>query len=497
MNSFQKSFSLLFFLSATGYVLSFGNQLVVSYHFGTSVALDAYWALFAVANFLLFYVQPLREALVPPVFTAVADDREPASALFTAGLVLQVLLALLSMTLLLMAPSNLLDRFGVHNSDSLGLWLVFLPFFILFAMAETCNGLLLSFNQAVYQAVARLASALLGLVCLWVLAGHIGVLALLFSLLIAQVTTLLISALGLYREGIRWVWRGLDPLWRETRFKTVFSALLLNYFLAQTYVVFERFTMLSLQPGLVASFQYSVALVNVLISLLAFPLSNLLWPRFLAQAALGDSDAMLNAAARVVVPLVLVLLACSCFAEQFSQEIVQLLFARGSFDEVSVAQTSQALRATVFAAIPVSLFTIYSRILFSQGRGRAIAAGGISIALSGSGVVLLAGLLGSVSLVQWHWAIGNTVGLLVIFYVLLRNSSDPMSHIRGAWALSWRAGIAVSGALWVTPEIAPTNAIEEIFFGLCLSLVIFSGSFSILAYLMSVLHLPARLGYRS
>jgi hypothetical protein len=122
---------------------------------------------------------------------------------------------------------------------------------------------------------------------------------------------------------------------------------------------------------------------------------------------------------------------------------------------------------------------------------------GISIALSGSGVVLLAGLLGSVTLLQWHWAVGNTVGLLVIFYALLRNSADPMSHIRAAWALSWRAGIAVLGALWVTPKIGPTNAMEEIFLGLCLSLVIFSGIFSMLAYLMSVLHLSHRLGCRS
>jgi hypothetical protein len=38
---------------------------------------------------------------------------------------------------------------------------------------------------------------------------------------------------------------------------------------------------------------------------------------------------------------------------------------------------------------------------------------------------------------------------------------------------------------------------EEIFLGLCLSLVIFSGSFCILAYLMSILRLSPRLGYRS
>jgi peptidoglycan biosynthesis protein MviN/MurJ (putative lipid II flippase) len=202
--------------------------------------------------------------------------------------------------------------------------------------------------------------------------------------------------------------------------------------------------MLDLLPGLVASYQYSVALVNVLISLLAFPLANLLWPRFLAQASQEGVDAMLQTTARVLAPLVLVLMACCSFTERFAVEIVEVLFARGSFDAVSVEQTSQALRATVFAAIPISLFTIFSRILFSQGRGHAIAFGGMSIALSGSGVVLLAGTLGSVALVQWHWVIGNTVGLLAIVYVLLRRTSHPARYVRPV--IGWCA--RVSRSFW-------------------------------------------------
>lgn len=489
MQSFRQRFGWLFVLSSAGFLLSFGNQLVVSFHFGTSAMLDAYWALFAVANLLVFYVQPLREALVPPVFTAASVERERACSLFSAGLVAQVVLALGSTALLLLIPSGVLAHFGVHEPGLGGLLLGFLPFFVLFALAETCNGLLLSFNRVVYQAVARLASALIGLICLWLLADRIGVLALVFSLLIAQLATLLVSVVGLQRVGIRWVWRGFDPLWREPRFRSVLSALLISYLLAQVYVVIERVTMLGMQPGLVASYQYSVALVNVLISLLAFPLANLLWPRFLAQASHEGVDAMLLTAARVVAPLTLVLLACCIFTQRFSVEIVELLFGRGSFDAESVAKTSQALRATVFAALSISLFTIFSRILFSQGRGRAIAAGGISIAVSGSGVVLLAGWLGSVTLVQWHWAIGNTLGLCVILFLLLRRVAQPGQYVRAALAFLLRAASSVLLALWATSSVASSGDAWGPLAKLVLALIVFGGSVAVLAGLTGALDL--------
>ena len=490
MRSFQKSFGLLLILSAAGYVLSFGNQLVVSYYFGTSAELDAYWALYAAANFLLFYVQPLREALVPPVFSVVLQDHERASSLFTAGMVLQTLLVSLSISLFLLAPASVLNWFGVHKAESWGLWLGFAPYFVLFALAETCNGLLLSFNRVIYQSVARLLSSVMGLTCLWLLAGHIGVLALVLSLLISQLTILAVSALGLSREGIRLRWQGFAQLWHSPRFKPVFSALLFNYFFAQAYVVCERVAMLGLFPGLVASYQYSVALVNVLISLMAIPLANLLWPKFLSQATGDRVDAMLESSARVVAPMVLVLLGCCTFAERFSVEIVQMLFARGSFDSVSVAQTSQAFGATVFAAIPVSLFTIFSRILYSQGRGRAIAASGISVAIIGSGIVLLAGWLGSVTLVQWHWVVSNAIGLMIILYLLLRRTSDPFKYVRAGWTLTWRAGFAVLVSIWLTPEIGPVHAALDIILGLSLSFAIFCASFIGLLYLMGALYLP-------
>ena len=490
MNSFRKSFSTLFIFSAFGFVLSFGNQLVVSYHFGTSAGLDAYWALYAATNLLLFYVQPLREALVLPVFTTFAQNRERASTLFTAGLTLQLLLASVSISLFLLTPAPMLNLFGAHQIDSLNFLWGFLPFFVLHATAETCNGLLLSFNRAIYQSVARLLSSVMGLTCLWLLAAHIGVLALIFSLLISQFTILAVSALGLYREGIRLRWRGFGQLWLESRFKSVFSALLLNCFFAQAYVVCERVTMLDLLPGLVASYQYSVALVNVLISLMAIPLANLLWPKFLAQATQEGVEAMLDSSSRVVAPMVLVLLGCCTFAERFSVEIVQLLFSRGSFDSVSVSQTSQALGATVFAAIPASLFTIFSRILYSQGRGRAIAGAGISVAVIGSGTVLLAGWLGSVTLVQWHWIVSNSIGLMIILYLLLRRTSDSIKYLRAGWSLTWRAGLAVLVSIWLTPEIGPVHAALDIFLGLSLSFAVFCASFIGLLYLMDTLHLP-------
>lgn len=494
MISFQKRFSFLFVLSATAYLLSFGNQLVVSFHFGTSRALDSYWALLSLANFLAFYIQPLREALVPPVYSATAVDREHASVLFSAGLAAQLVLSVgSSALLLLLVLTGVLSSLGMEESSVL--WVGFLPYFLLYALAETCNGLLLSLNRVVYQALARLASALIVLVSLWLLAGRIGALALVVSLLIAQVVTLLASIIGLQKEGMRWVWRGFSPLWLDSRFRSVFFALLFTYLSAQLYLVCERVTMLALMPGLVASYQYSVSLVNVLISLLAYPLANLLWPRFLGQVQEGRADAMLHTATRVVAPLTLTLMACCAFVERFASEIVQLLFARGSFDAISTAQTSQALRAAVFAAIPISLFTIFTRILFSQGRGRAIAAGGVTIALSGTGVVLLAGWLGSVALVQWHWVIGNSMGLLVVLFLMVRRTSNPAQYLYNTSTWLLRACVVIVLALMLTPSVIGAFDVWSTAASLTLSLGVFGLLVIVLASLVRVLNVRQILGH--
>lgn len=247
--------------------------------------------------------------------------------------------------------------------------------------------------------------------------------------------------------------------------------------------------MLGMQPGLVASYQYSVALVNVLISLLAFPLANLLWPRFLAQASHEGVDAMLLTAARVVAPLTLILLACCSFTERFAVEFVQLLFARGSFDSASVAQTSQALRATVFAAIPISLVTIFGRILLAQGRGRAMVVGGAGLTLSGMGVLLLAGLLGSVTLAQWHWVIGNTIGMFVMAFLLLRRSAQPEQYLRVVLAWLLRAVAIVLLALLVTPSVSAVGDKLSILGGLTMSLAVFGATVVVTAHLAGVLDL--------
>ena len=492
MTGLGRRFGWLVVLSAAGFLLSFGNQLVISFYFGTSPALDAYWALFAAAGFLLFYVHPLREALIPPVFSAMAQDRDRSSALLTAGVAALVLLASASALLLLALPAGLLDWLGIGRSAPGALLTGFVVYCGLFALAETCNGLLLSFNRVVYQAVARLVAAVLSLLCLLMLAGRIGVLALLASLLLAQLVTLLISLVALRREGLRLLWRGFAPLWQESRLLPVFFSLLFSYLLAQAYVVFERVTLLGMAPGLVAAFQYSTTLVNVLISLLAYPLANLLWPRFLGHQARGDSGAMLDLAGQVAAPLALVLLACCAFVYRFAPEVVGLVFSRGAFGPESVERTVLALRASIFAALPIGMIAIFSRVLLSQGRARAMAVVGTGIALGGSGVIALGAWLGDAWVVQWHWTIGNTVGMILVLLAILRQIAQPGRRV--AYSVFWmvRAAGIVGLALWLTPVFISTGLGGQIM-GLVLSFAIFALGVTVLAQLtrlVDLLHWP-------
>ena len=61
---FKKNFFKLFSLALLIYPLSFINQILISYFFGTSAKLDAYWFSMSLAMVLIIHLQPVKEILV-------------------------------------------------------------------------------------------------------------------------------------------------------------------------------------------------------------------------------------------------------------------------------------------------------------------------------------------------------------------------------------------------------------------------------------------------
>jgi putative peptidoglycan lipid II flippase len=452
MPNFHRRFGSLVALSGLATLVGFATQVLVAFHFGTSQTLDAYWLALAVATGLSFYVHPLRESLIAVVFRAVKTHPDRASEVLTAGTVALVSMSCVAAAALWLGVQFDLFSRGTHEDAAFaGLLMAFLPFVFLFAMSETFNAVLLSLDLALHQAWARLLSALTAVACLGLLGGLLGIYALIVSVLAGQVIVLLVSWQALHARGFRWRFAGLKPL-RERAFLLMFGALLLSYLLAQSYVFIERLVMSELQPGALSAFQYATLLVNVMISLFALPLSNLLWPKFLEHERQGDRSGMLTLAWDVGAPVIFLLLVLSAFIWRSAPEVVTLVFQRGQFDTGSHQKTVAALRMTIFAAVPIALVTLALRALMSQGRSGQVAAVGTFMAVLGVAILGVAWSARSLQIAQAHWAVANTCGATLAWLLLAQCSRLPRQQL---WRMIRVATLSIAVvvlSLWALPS---------------------------------------------
>ena len=473
-------------ISSIGFLVSFASQIVISYHFGASAELDAYWAAFALMNLLAFPLTPLRDALVPEFHRRLKEDAKDASAYFSRALTLILLISamgtlagwLLAEPLTTVAVSAKQPQVRALAVGQL-YWLA--PAILLLAFSETLNSIMSSYHRVVMQAFARLLGMVATLLVLALFAGVLQTHVLPLSVIAAQATIALVQVVALRREGL--VFRPAWPTDLGKRFLAVSGALLATYAASQAYAVFEKYTLTSFSAGLVSAFQYSVALTNVLITLVGVSLSNVLWPRFLDHAA-GEERGRLYADVSVAVRLALLVMGWLCALVWLNAAaLIELVYARGAFDASAVARTADALRIAVFAAVPISVGLLMGRALISLGAARSVMVVGIATTLAGSTVLLAARLLGSPVLALSHWLLANLVGMTV-YVLLLARACGVLhdSHARAVWwMLRWVAALLLAG---VAAQVIPMtkSGIAALVVNASVRIVVFSISFFALAW---------------
>lgn len=483
-------------ITSLGFLVSFASQIVISYHFGASAELDAYWVAFALMNLLAFPLTPLREALVPEFHRHLQQDAQAASAYFARAMTLILLVAVFGALigwffadpLATLAVSA--KQPGVHDLAVGQLyWLA--PAVILLAFSETLNSIMASYHRVILQAFARL----LGLTStLLVLASFTGLLkthALPLSVIAGQATIAVvqIAALSGERLGFRLAW----PSGLGKRFLALSGALLATHAAIHGYAILEKHTLTSFSAGLVSSFQYSVALTNVLITLVGVSLSNVLWPRFLDHAA-SEQREQLYTDVSVAIRFTLLVMGWLCALVWLNATpMVELIYARGAFDASAVTRTSDALRVAVFAAAPISVGMLMSRALVSLGAARSVMIVGVATTVTGCTVLLSARFLDNPTLALSHWVIANLVGM-ASYVVLLARVCGVRQNAYGSalwWMSRWCAILLLAGGVSrMIPDIGSGGV--TLLFGVLEHATVFTAMFLFLAWLLGMFRgLPA------
>ena len=388
------------------------QQLLTANFFGTSKALDNYWLAISYVALFLFYIHPLREALI----TSANENTSSAKGgqyIYSAGALLPGSVFLIS--LFVAAVFQLIGGGAPTTINSLLIALI--PYAFFWGISETCSAIVISLGGATQQALIRFITALVGIAILWALAEPFGLYALVVSVTSVQAATAIFLLVVLRLQGQKWSLQGYGFL-LSRRFWSMFLALSINYFFAQLYIYGERVVLGELRAGAVSAFQYAVLLPNLIVSLFAQPIVSVIWPTLLESVAKNDSEAAVTLARESAGFVVLCTLGASAFVFLNASELVFFIFKRGEFDQQSWQLTTLTLRATSLAAVPVSLVVIALRCLISAGRGSAAATVGIAMALGGLSVLLTSYWLESLGLAVVHWLASNALGAILAWSLL-------------------------------------------------------------------------------
>jgi len=415
LSALKKNIVWTAILASVGFFLSFASQIIISFYFGTSIELDAYWVALSLLNLFAFPLSPLKESLVPIVHRHSMHTLMSSSLHFSKGLSLILAVATVGVVALLFSGELVSGLIlGVDSNEAIHLvtiqlyWLA--PAIWLLAISETLNALLASFNKVIFQMTSRLMAAFATLFFIVILSAWIGIYSLPISFIFGQLVMCLVLAYAILKLGL-----AFKPSWpfglgRDYFFLSL--ALLISTLSMQMYLLYEKYVFSSFGSGYIASFQYGVALTNVVIAILAISLANVFWPRFMKYREVADWDRLYNELTTAIKICLIVLGGLCSFIYVYANPIVEFIFFRGAFTRDALFTTSEMLRATIFTAIPIAVIAITGRALISLESAKSIVLVGLSVSISGFFVLMFSHFLHNLHLGIHHWLIANLVGCI-------------------------------------------------------------------------------------
>jgi putative peptidoglycan lipid II flippase len=413
---------MAFFIASR--VLGVVRDIVISHQFGTSRALDAYFAAFKIPDLIFNVVAggALGSAFIPTFAAALAvGDTRRAWQLASAILNLVfILLTAISAVMMMLAPqvvgATVARGFAPADQEltaSLMRWMLLTP--IVFGLSGILMGILNSYQHFVLPALAPViynAAIIAGAVLLAPVMGVYGlvagVVAGAFLHLLIQVPWLLhhrvkyTPTLGLGNPDVVEVGRLMLP--RTLGLAVVQINLLVNTILAS-----------GLPAGRIAALSYAFSLMLLPHGIVALSLATAVFPTFSEQMARQDLDEFRATFSQVLRATLYLTIPATVGLFVLGTPLIALLFQRGEFDARSTAETAFALQFYAIGLFAHSSLEIITRAFYAMHDTRTpVTVGVIAMTMN-----LVLSLLLITPLAQGGLALANSIATILEMGVLL------------------------------------------------------------------------------
>ena len=448
-------------------VLGMVREIIAAALFGTSAVFDAFVVAFSVPNLLrrVLGEEMFERALLPPYRRLCAEGRGADARRFLARVFSLVCAAAVVAVGVLFVTAPVLVRLLAPGMDAatteltIRLARLLTPFLALIALATFAGALLLFSGRRLLYGLAPAAMnlAVVG-VLLWTHHQY-GVLALVLAWLAGALVYLVVQLPSVFRI-IRAMPEGGQP--DAVPLSTTLregARILASAFILKTVELVDRVVASFLGAGAISALYFSFRLVHLPFSILSLALTRSLAPEL--SRVRGEADPVgLGRLVRLGVEANLFVLApVTVFLALFADDVVMILYGRGSFAASSVEATALAFRYYALAILPMGLVTLLNRVYsaLEDNRMPLIAAG------IGGGVNIVGDLLlFSTPLAQGGIALASAIAWTVQTLVMvtwLRRFLVPFelrqlvgTGVRLLLAVS--GFVAVIGALWPLLPVA-------------------------------------------
>jgi len=433
---------MAFFIASR--VLGLARDIVISHQFGTSRALDAYFAAFNVPDFIFNVIAggALGSAFIPTFAAALALD-DPRRAWRLASAVINLVLLLttaLAALIALFAPqvvaATVAHGFAPDDralTATLMRWMLITP--IVFGVSGIVMGILNAHQHFVLPALAPVLYNAAIIAGALFLAPTMGVYGLAAGVVAGALLHLLVQVPWLARQKMQYApMLGLD----NADVREVVRLMLPRAFgIAAVQINFLVNTILAsaLPAGRIAALSYAWRLMLLPVGIVGQSLATAVFPTFSEQNARNELDDFRGTFSTAFRSTLYLTIPAAVGLFVLGGPLIALVFQRGEFDTQSTAETAWALQFYAVALFAHSGLEIITRAFYAMHDTKTPVVVGIGAMVINIGlsIALIA------PLAQGGLALANSVATILEMLTLLLLLRRRMGSIDGG-----RIGLSVA-----------------------------------------------------
>jgi putative peptidoglycan lipid II flippase len=346
------------------------KEMAIAYQFGTSDELDAFLIALLLPAFAVTLIGgSLNAALIPTYIQVREQEGQPAAQRLLSSVmvistgflvVLSVILALTASYILpLMASGFSAEKMEVTRSLYYGL----LATLVLSGVATTWGAILNAENRFALAAVAPMATSIVTMPVVIVMATYWGGYALVIGLVGGALIEAGFVGWGLTRAGVSLVprWCGTSPAVK--RVLQQYAPMVAAAFLMSGTGVVTQSMAAMMSPGSVSALSYGSKITSLLLGIGGLAVSTAVLPHFSRMVAMKDWHGLRHSIMTYSRWLFIGAIPVTAILIYYSEPVVALLFQRGAFSAEDTHLVGQ-IQAMYLLQVPVYVASIiFTRLI--------------------------------------------------------------------------------------------------------------------------------------